>query len=88
VLGRILARGGRIAWGVLDPVDPDVAPAAVTRLTATMGSLGQPMERVVERSLLTPGCGTGMLSRDREEALATTLEAMSASMRRPRFSRG
>jgi hypothetical protein len=87
VLGRLIDRGGRIAWGALDPVAPGGAPVAAARLGAEIASLGQPEKRVAERSLVSPGCGTGMLTEDREEGLAAALRSAAAAMRSPRFMR-
>ena len=81
VLRRVVARGGRIAWGVLDPVAPDGAPAAAARLAAAIGSLGLPAGQVAASSLLTPGCGTGLLTTADEERLAAQLSASRPSRR-------
>jgi hypothetical protein len=78
VLARMLRRGGRVAWGVLDPVVPtgaaDSAGMAVAALSA-VADQGLPIERLAELSLLTPACGTGRLSPERELFVAASLDA-------------
>ncbi len=83
VLGRLVAGGGRAAWGVLDPLAARGAPA----VAPILGSLGLPAGRVATRSLLTAGCGTGMLTPVRERRLARSLASLAASLRAPRFMR-
>jgi hypothetical protein len=81
VLRRVVQRGGRIAWGALDPVAPEEAPAAAARVAAAAGSLGLPAEGVAASSLLTPGCGTGLLTTADEELLAARLSSLRPSPR-------
>jgi len=75
-LRRLLARGGRIAWGVLDPVGPgdagDVAGTLAGALSALAGET-LPLDLVAGRSLVTPSCGSGRLSEQRERLVAATL---------------
>jgi hypothetical protein len=40
VLGRLVARGGRIAWGAVDPVAPDAAARTAVLVAAALRSLG------------------------------------------------
>jgi len=85
VLRRHLRRGGRVAWGVLDPVAPEGAEvatglAATCVATMTDGELSPGL--VAERSLLTPSCGTGRLAPERERMLAARLEACARGVRR------
>jgi hypothetical protein len=81
VLRRVVQRGGRIAWGALDPVAPEAAPAAAERVAAAAGSLGLPADRVAASSLLTPGCGTGLLTTADEGLLAARLSSLRPSPR-------
>jgi hypothetical protein len=60
----LIARGTRIAWGVIDPVQ-------------LASATGFPLER----SLLTPTCGTGRLSVERELLVAATLAELASSLR-------
>jgi hypothetical protein len=83
VLRRVVERGGRVAWGVLDPVAPDGAPAASARVTAAIGSLGLPAGQVAAGSLITPACGTGLLTTADEELLAATLAGLTPPGRAP-----
>lgn len=75
---RLLGRDGRVGWGALNPVDPgdsgDVAAVVAGALSALTGP-GLPLEQVAQRSLLTPACGTGRLSEQRERLVAATLAA-------------
>ena len=72
---RLIGRGGRIAWGVLDPVGAGDAAAAAGVAAAALVALGLPLADVAGRSLLTPGCGTGRLAEGRERLVASTLAA-------------
>jgi hypothetical protein len=83
VLAELVARGGRIAWGALDPVRPDAEHDVAARVGAAIGAVvaaGAPLETVVERSLLTPACGTGRLSPARERLVAAVLGAGAATV--------
>jgi hypothetical protein len=78
VLARMLRRGGRAAWGVLDPVRPTGAADSAGMVVAALSTLadeGLPIERLAELSLLTPACGTGRLSPERELFVAASLDA-------------
>ena len=77
VLRRVVGRGGQIAWGALDPVAPEGAPAAAARVAAAAGSLRLPANEVAASSLLTPGCGTGLLAVAEEERLAFVLAGLT-----------
>jgi hypothetical protein len=68
--------GMRIAWGVVDPLAPDAAPAVAARVRACLAATG-----AAERSLLTPTCGTGRLSPARERLVAAVLGAAAATVR-------
>ena len=77
-LARMLRRQSRIAWGIVDPVQPgppaNAAGLAVAALSALAGE-HLPLERVADLSLLTPSCGTGRLSPERERLVAVSLDA-------------
>ena len=62
VLGRLVARGGRIAWGVIPPHRRD----HVVALPRADGA----------HSLLTASCGTGRMSLRRELEIAETLRSV------------
>ena len=83
-LRRLLGRGGRVAWGALDPVDPgdagDVAAVLAGGVAALAGP-GLPVGAVAERSLLTPACGSGRLSERRERLVAAMLAAAADGAR-------
>jgi len=80
-LRRLLARGGRIAWGALDPVDPGTAADAAALVTGALAGLGPEPEAVAARSLLTPACGTGRLSPAAERLLAAGLGGAADGVR-------
>jgi hypothetical protein len=75
VISRLLARGGRIAWGAVDPVAPESVAATAARLAAAIASLGRRATDTAKASLVTPACGTGRLSPARERLVAATLDA-------------
>ena len=75
VLSRLLARGGRIAWGAIDPVAPGSVAATSARLAAAIAGLRQGAAATAAASLVTPACGTGRLTAGRERLVAATLDA-------------
>jgi hypothetical protein len=83
-LARMLGRQGRIAWGILDPVQPGSSANAAAMAVAALSTLADghvSLERVAELSLLTPSCGTGRLSPERERLVATSLDAAARAAR-------
>jgi len=85
VLEALLRRGGRIAWGVLDPAAPEQASDVSGRGAACVSGMvrdGLALERIAQLSLLTPSCGTGRLSPGRERLVAATLDAAAQATRR------
>jgi hypothetical protein len=82
VLGDLVRRGGRVAWGALDPAAADAPATVAARMEAALGSLGLPRELVARRSLLTPSCGSGLLSPGQEQRIAACLEAAAGALRR------
>ena len=85
VLSRIIDRGGRIAWGLLDAVASEEPPRVAARLRTALGTVGREPELVASRSLLTPTCGTGLLSSAQEARAADVLGATASSMRQQLF---
>jgi hypothetical protein len=81
VLARVMAGGGRVAWGVIDPVAPCRARAAAGLVAGAIAASGLPAGLAAERSLITPACGTGRLSIEREELVADTLTRAAAHAR-------
>jgi methionine synthase II (cobalamin-independent) len=78
VLRRLLGRGGRIAWGVIAPHRAEHELHGVRRLRYALertGALG-------EQSLLTPSCGSGRMSVQRENELAAALAWLALRERR------
>ncbi len=65
VLAHLVGRGGRIAWGVVQPHRAEHGLHALQRLAARRDAGAW--------SLLTPSCGSGRMSVRREHELATAL---------------
>jgi len=80
-LRRLVARGRRIAWGVLDPAGSDGAQESAGAAAAAVSGLGLPLADVARHSLLTPGCGTGRLGEPRERLVASALAAAADATR-------
>jgi hypothetical protein len=83
-LARLVRRGGRLAWGIVDPVEPRSAADAAGLAAASMSSLAAgplTLERVACQRLITPSCGTGRLSAERERLVAATLGAAAQACR-------
>jgi len=75
VITRLLARGGRIAWGAVDPAAPASVAGTSALLVAAIAGVGRRTGDVAAASLVTPACGTGLLSPARERLVAATLDA-------------
>jgi hypothetical protein len=80
-LAHHLARGGRVAWGVLAAHRPERAAHAAWRLSAALARLGASPAAVGPVSLLTASCGTGRLSPRREAEVTAALAYVAASAR-------
>jgi hypothetical protein len=81
VLARHLARGGRVAWGVLAAHRRERAAHAAWRLSAALARLRLSPAAVGPSSLLTASCGTGRLSLRREAEVAAALEYVAVAAR-------
>ncbi len=83
-LRRLLRRGGRVAWGALDPVHPgtsgDAAGLVAAALHAVAGD-GLEVDTVAARSLLTPACGSGRLTAGTERLLSAGLAGAADGLR-------
>jgi len=73
-------RGAWVAWGAVAAHRPEHAIHGVRRVTAALEAVPQ----TEGRSLLTPSCGTGLVSVERERQVAVALRDVAASMRRRR----
>jgi hypothetical protein len=80
VLAGLLARGSRVAWGVVHPHRPEHGLHARKRLSEALATV----DAAGDRSLLTPSCGSGRMSVAREAELATALWDTATAMRRSR----
>lgn len=77
-IAALVRRGGRIAWGALDPVRPDGPANVASRVVSAIGTVGAQgiaVDRLFAQSLVTPSCGTGRLSPRRERLVASVLAA-------------
>lgn len=82
VLSAIVARGGRIAWGVLDSrerADPRRAWARIGRAWAALDRFEA--DELAAASLLSAACGTGGRSIDAERDVARALAHAAAVLR-------
>ncbi len=82
-LARLLARDGRVIWGVVDPVDPGDAGTAAALLSGAIAALagdGSP-GWLAAASLASPSCGSGRLSVAGERLLAAVLAAAVGAVR-------
>ncbi|HEY4095543.1 MAG TPA: GNAT family N-acetyltransferase [Baekduia sp.] len=76
-LRTLLAGGGRVAWGIVAPDRPEgdaEAPALLDAALRATGATGR-------QSLLTPTCGTGIVSVAREMAVAEAVGAIARGRR-------
>jgi hypothetical protein len=83
-IGRLVAVGGRIAWGVVAPHRAEHALHAVKRLQAALDAVAVPGEQ----SLLTASCGTGRVAARREAEIAVALADTARTMRTRRRRTG
>jgi hypothetical protein len=81
VLEDHLARGGRVAWGVLATDRPERAVHAAWRLGAALARLGMTSDAVGAQSLLTPSCGTGRVTLRRESEVTAALAQVAERAR-------
>jgi hypothetical protein len=76
-LRRMLARGGRIAWGVLAAHRAEHALHAMKRLRGALARVAA----AGDQSLLTASCGTGRMSARREPEVAPALASVARKQR-------
>ena len=81
-LSRLVARGGRVAWGVVQPHRPEHALHALPRLRAALAVVAADGDH----SLLTASCGSGRMSPAREAEITTALWDTAHAARRCGFS--
>lgn len=82
-----LAGGGSLGWGVIptcEEIDIKGIGRAAAHLEAgveELSSAGLPGERILRHSLITPSCGTGLLSRNHAERILYATRTLSLLMR-------
>ncbi|MFZ3173154.1 MAG: hypothetical protein WA118_14380 [Carboxydocellales bacterium] len=70
VLGKFLDRGGVVGWGIVPTSDKVHGESVDNLFNKLQGQLeilvkrGLPVERLINQALITPSCGTGLLSLD------------------------
>jgi hypothetical protein len=86
-LVRFVERGGVIAWGIVPTLD-DPYNESVESLLQRLDSLWKdlfPMrtvrEKVLDQSMLTPACGTGLLTEDRTRRIYRLTAGLSRKLR-------
>jgi hypothetical protein len=83
-LRDFLARGGTIAWGIVPTLDDPFAESAETllhrlhQLWQELFADGPDRNQVLRQSMITPACGTGLLS----EAQARQIYRLTAEVSR------
>ena len=85
-LRRLLARGGRIAWGALAVHRDEHAEDALARLRPALARVAAG-DALAARSLLTASCGSGRMSPARELEIAAALRDAAGALRGARKSR-
>jgi hypothetical protein len=73
VVKGLLTRGARIAWGIVGPHQPEDARRGRERLRRALAVVDAPGGQ----SLLTPSCGSGLVSVARERELAAAVREVS-----------
>lgn len=85
---RFLERGGVIAWGIVPTLDdpfnetPDMLINRLTGFLSKLAGYGLDPERLVRQSMITPACGTGLLSLDRAQRIHELTAAVSERLSR------
>ena len=83
-LNGFLERGGTVAWGITPTLDDPFAETAesllerLNRLWEALFPAPADLDRVLRRSMITPACGTGLLS----EAQARRIYSLTAEVSR------
>ena len=86
-LRSFLKRGGAIAWGIVPTLDnpfDESVESLINRLNTLWNDLftnGPGRELVLSRSMITPACGTGLLTQDRAEHIYRLTAALSQHLR-------
>ena len=85
-LDKFFNSGGIIAWGLVPTLNPDDlakedVESLFDRWQECTRSLGYDGERLVGQSLITPSCGTGLLSIEQAERALALTRALSEKVR-------
>lgn len=82
VLNRLLAKGGKVAWGAVAANRLESLPIPLGRLRTALGAV----PAAAGHSLVTASCGTGALSPAREHEVAATVGNIVRAMRADELS--
>ncbi len=86
-LCNFLERGGVVAWGIVPTLDDPFAESVeslyrrLDNLWESLFSTGPSRSVVLEQSLITPACGTGLLSEDHARRIYQLTAALSRHLR-------
>ncbi len=84
VIRRLMRRGGRIIWGVVDPVAVDGPSMVIDRVYVAARAVAGRRWRtfdVFDASLLSGTCGTGGVDVEAEDHVAQTLQVTASMLR-------
>lgn len=78
-LTRLISRGGRVMWGVFDPVAPQSVEAATRQIALACALLNRGLTHggAVAASLVSGCCGTGFAGIDDERTMAASVRGVS-----------
>lgn len=83
ILGSFLERGGVVGWGIVptsDKIHGESVESLYSKLQGQIDILvkrGIPAERLVSQALITPSCGTGLLSLEAAEKIYSATAGLS-----------
>jgi hypothetical protein len=82
-LVRLVARGGRVMWGGVDPASPQDPATSAGLVASAVAALGPDPSSadVLAGSLLSPSCGTGRLAVESELRVAAIVRAVADAVR-------
>jgi hypothetical protein len=87
-VNRLFARGGAIAWGVVPTSveirnqTPESLAARLEKSFDTLVAKGVDRQAIIERSLITPSCGTGSMQLEDAKKVFETTAALSALLKK------
>lgn len=81
-VARLISRGGKVIWGIIDPVKPERLEDATAILAGAVDAIGRlsPLVDGAGASLVSPACGTGRMSAESERLVAAVLGASISAL--------